>query len=209
MRQNNVGDPIERVAVDIMGHLPTSDKGNKCYSFKPLLDSREYDEETLPENYFESYPVRMFGTVETTKIMVSETRLEMRRVMDQCMSDFIQKMFSNFETRLIPAISIRPYESRSMDVVSSPKSLRGSAYAMTYPGTSPLVTDTLALHYFIGSIPEKEVRLMLREVGPKSINKAENITVRLEALRVANRQKGRNVRTAETETVEDHGLELN
>ncbi|CAC5418109.1 unnamed protein product [Mytilus coruscus] len=42
-------------------------------------------------------------------------------------------------------------------------------------------------------MPEEEVRLMLREVGPKSINKAENITVRLEALRVAYRQKGRNI----------------
>ncbi|CAC5395749.1 unnamed protein product [Mytilus coruscus] len=51
-----------------------------------------------------------------------------------------------------------------------------------------------------------KVRLRLREVGPKSINGAENIAVRLEALRVADRQKGRNVRTAETETVQDHGL---
>ena len=37
----------------------------------------------------------------------------------------------------------------------------------------------------------------LREVGPKTINKAENIAVRLEALRLADRQKGRAVRSAD------------
>jgi hypothetical protein len=34
-------------------------------------------------------------------------------------------------------------------------------------------------------ILESEIRLRLREVGPKTINEAENIAVRLEALRMA------------------------
>ncbi|VDH93241.1 Hypothetical predicted protein [Mytilus galloprovincialis] len=58
-----------------------------------------------------------------------------------------------------------------------------------YPGTSPLVRDTLALDSFIDAIIETEVRLRVREVGPKSINEAENIAVRLEALRVADIRK--------------------
>lgn len=66
-----------------------------------------------------------------------------------------------------------------------------------YPGTTALVRDTLALDYFIDAIPETEIRLRLREVGPKTINEAENIAVRLEAFRLADRQKGRSVRTAE------------
>lgn len=66
-----------------------------------------------------------------------------------------------------------------------------------YPGTSPVVRDTLALDYFIDAIPETEIRLRLREIGPKTISEAENIAVRLEALRVADRQKGKSVRTAE------------
>lgn len=67
-----------------------------------------------------------------------------------------------------------------------------------YPGTPPVVRDTLALYYFIDAIPESEIRLRLREVGPKTINEAENIDVRLEALRVADRQKGKAVRSADT-----------
>jgi len=66
-----------------------------------------------------------------------------------------------------------------------------------YPGTPPVVRDTLALDYFIDAIPESEIRLRLREVGPKTINEAENIAVRLEALRVADRQKGKAVRSAD------------
>jgi O-succinylbenzoate synthase len=49
----------------------------------------------------------------------------------------------------------------------------------------PGIRDTLALDYFIDAIPESEIRLRLREVGPKTINEAENIAVRLEALRMA------------------------
>ncbi|CAC5406136.1 unnamed protein product [Mytilus coruscus] len=70
-----------------------------------------------------------------------------------------------------------------------------------YPDTTALNMDKLPLDYFIDAIPETDIRLRLREVGPTSINEAENIAVRLEALRIADRQKGRNVCTVETETV--------
>jgi hypothetical protein len=66
-----------------------------------------------------------------------------------------------------------------------------------YPGTPPVVRDTLALDYFIDAIPESAIRLRLREVEPKTINKSENIAVRLDALRVADRQKGKAVRSAD------------
>ena len=66
-----------------------------------------------------------------------------------------------------------------------------------YPGTPPVVRDTLALDYFIGDIPESAIRFRLREVEPKTINNSENIAVRLDALRVADRQKGKAVRSAD------------
>ncbi|CAC5389774.1 unnamed protein product [Mytilus coruscus] len=91
-------------------------------SFKPHLDNREDDEETLPENNFESSPIRMSRNEGATDRMVAEARLEMRRFLDQCMSDFfkrMQEMFSNFETRLVSKISCKPSENSSRDVVSS------------------------------------------------------------------------------------------
>lgn len=75
-----------------------------------------------------------------------------------------------------------------------------------YPGSSPIVRDTLAIDYFIDAIPETEIRLRLREVGPKTIGEAENIAVRLEALRIADRQKGRSVRVADTQSVDKDQL---
>jgi hypothetical protein len=53
------------------------------------------------------------------------------------------------------------------------------------------------LDYFIDDIPESEIRFRLREVGPKTINETEHIAVRLEALRMADRQKGRAVRSTD------------
>ncbi|CAC5404179.1 unnamed protein product [Mytilus coruscus] len=306
-------------------------------SFKPHLDNREDDEETLPENNFESSHIRMSRNEGGTDRMVAKTILEMRRFLDQCMSGFskrMQEMLSNFETRLVSTISCKPSENSSRDVVSSltlsrerddisnnsnlvdrdrsngkyqlsckikpqvydgnddleeyltqfnllaelhnwnsktkalllASNLSGGARAIlneitevdrhdfdslvkslknrfgsvnraevfraelqtrvrfkneslpelaqaikkltrrAYPGTSPLVRDTLALDYFIDAIPETEVRLRLREVGPKSINEAENIAVRLESLRVADIHKGRNVRIVDTETIQEHEL---
>lgn len=69
---------------------------------------------------------------------------------------------------------------------------------IAYPGTYSKVRDTLSLDYFIDAIPETEIRLRLREVCPKTINEAENIAVRLEALRIADRQKGKSVRLVDT-----------
>jgi hypothetical protein len=74
--------------------------------------------------------------------------------------------------------------------------------------SSSVVRDTLALHYFIDAIPETEIRLRLREVEPKTINEAEHIAVRLEALRVTDRQKGKSVRATGT-TNEDNSGEIN
>ncbi|CAC5421214.1 unnamed protein product [Mytilus coruscus] len=91
-------------------------------SFKPHLGNREDDEETLPENNFESSPVRMSKSEGATDRTIAEARLEMRRFLDHCMSDFtkrMQEMFSNFETRLVSTISCKPSENSSRDVVSS------------------------------------------------------------------------------------------
>jgi hypothetical protein len=55
----------------------------------------------------------------------------------------------------------------------------------------------LALDYFINTIPETEIMLRLREIGPKSINEADNIGVRLKALRVADKQKVKIIRSAD------------
>ncbi|CAC5366187.1 unnamed protein product [Mytilus coruscus] len=65
------------------------------------------------------------------------------------------------------------------------------------------VRDTLALDYFIDAITETDIRLRLREVGPKTIYVAESIAVRLEALRLADKQKGRSVRTADACDADD------
>ena len=70
-----------------------------------------------------------------------------------------------------------------------------------YPSASYDVVDLLALDYFIDSLPDTEIRLRLREVGPKNINEAERIAVRLEAHRIADKNRGRhNVRSIESST---------
>ncbi|WAQ97386.1 hypothetical protein MAR_030076 [Mya arenaria] len=60
-----------------------------------------------------------------------------------------------------------------------------------YPSASTQVIELLALEYFIDALPDADIRLRLREVGQKSIGEAEQITVRLEAHKVADRSRGK------------------
>lgn len=64
----------------------------------------------------------------------------------------------------------------------------------------------VAIDYFIDKVPETEIRLRLREVGPKSINEAENIAVRLEELPVADKQKVRMLRAIDAADHQSSGM---
>lgn len=60
-----------------------------------------------------------------------------------------------------------------------------------YPSASSEVVELLALDFFIDALPDADIRLRLREVGPKSISEAERIAVRLDAHKVADRSRGK------------------
>jgi hypothetical protein len=71
-----------------------------------------------------------------------------------------------------------------------------------YPSAQSSLTSVLALEHFIDAIPDGDLRLRLRESNPKSIHEAETLAVRLETLKLAERQKGCMVR--QTDSVKGH-----
>lgn len=62
-----------------------------------------------------------------------------------------------------------------------------------YPDASSDLIDTLALDHFIDSLLDSEMRLRLRECSPKTIREAETLAVKMEAQRVADRQRSRTI----------------
>lgn len=62
-----------------------------------------------------------------------------------------------------------------------------------YPDASSDLIDTLALDHFIDSLLDSEMRLRLRECSPKTIQEAETLAVKMEAQRVADRQRSRTI----------------
>ena len=60
-----------------------------------------------------------------------------------------------------------------------------------YPTVSLGVIEALSVDHFIDALPEAEIRLRLREVGPKTLAEAEKIAVRMEAHRIADKQRAR------------------
>lgn len=70
----------------------------------------------------------------------------------------------------------------------------------SYPNASANVVEALALDHFIDALSESEIRLRLREVGPKTLSEAEAIAVRMEAHRIADRQRTRLVGKTEQQS---------
>ena len=60
-----------------------------------------------------------------------------------------------------------------------------------YPGVNKEVIETLSLDHFIDAITDADIRLRLREAGPKSLAEAEQIAVRIEAYKIADKQRTR------------------
>lgn len=68
-----------------------------------------------------------------------------------------------------------------------------------YPNATLDVIEALALDHFIDASSESEIRLRLREVGPKTLSEAESVAVRMEAHRIADKQRTRLVGKIEQE----------
>ena len=60
-----------------------------------------------------------------------------------------------------------------------------------YPGVNKEVIETLALDNFIDVITDSDICIRLREAGPKSLADAEQIVVRIEAYKIAAKQRTR------------------
>ncbi|CAC5382446.1 unnamed protein product [Mytilus coruscus] len=143
-------------------------------TFGPNTGKRDEVDETLSNEVIASSSEKNL----TAERMVSDAKVEMKFMVDKCFfldfSKRMDSMLAKFDHHLTNKIT--PILGRG---------------------------DTLALDYFIDAITETDIRLRLREVGPKTIYEAENIAVRLEALRLADRQKGRSVRTADACDADD------
>ena len=61
-----------------------------------------------------------------------------------------------------------------------------------YPCATSDVIDVLAIDYFIDALNDSDIRLRLREISPKTLSEAEKIAARLEAHRIADRDRGKN-----------------
>ena len=70
-----------------------------------------------------------------------------------------------------------------------------------YPTASNDTINVLAIENFIEALPDTDIRLRLKEVGPKTIMETESIAVRLEAHRIADKNRGRqSVKSADVES---------
>lgn len=60
-----------------------------------------------------------------------------------------------------------------------------------YPGVTKEVIETLSVDNFIDALTDSEIRLRVRELGPKTLADAERTALRLESHKIADKQRSR------------------
>ena len=60
-----------------------------------------------------------------------------------------------------------------------------------YPGVNKDVIETLSIDNFIDALGDSDIRLRVREIGPKTLADAERTALRLESHKIADRQRSR------------------
>ncbi|MCG7876662.1 MAG: hypothetical protein N0C90_10055 [Candidatus Thiodiazotropha endolucinida] len=69
-----------------------------------------------------------------------------------------------------------------------------------YPGVNKDVIETLSIDHFIDALSDSDIRLRVRELGPKTLADAERTALRLESHKIADRQRSRLVGQIDSNT---------
>lgn len=129
--------------------------------------------------------------------LIGDARSLLNELNDEQRRDYkslVQKLTSRFGSENRAEVFRAQLKSRVKAKGESIAQLAHSIKKLTrqsYPNASQDVIEALALDHFIDALSEAEIRLRLREVGPKSLSEAEAIAVRMEAHRIADRQRTR------------------
>lgn len=73
-----------------------------------------------------------------------------------------------------------------------------------YPGVNKDVIETLAIDNFIDALTDSDIRLRVRELGPKTLTDAERTALRLESHKIADKQRSRIVGQIDTNGKQNH-----
>ena len=71
-----------------------------------------------------------------------------------------------------------------------------------YPGVNKDVIETLAIDNFIDALTDSDLRLRVRELGPKTVGDAERTALRLESHKIADKQRSRIVGQIDTDRMQ-------
>lgn len=202
---------VNHNSIDLDRHLVSRDlpsvvncKNNRNISMKPQLydgddDLNEYlaQFEILAEINNWDYITKSLYLAGSLKggarALLNELNKDQRRDYDSLVKVLNNRYGSAERSELYRAklqTRIRGKDETLPELAQSIKKLTRLAYPIAH---STLIS-VLSLEHFIDAIPDGDIRLRLREVNPKNINEAETLAVRLETLKLADRQKGRMIR---------------
>ena len=121
-------------------------------------------------------------------------RTELNKVQRRDFRCLVQKLKERFGSENRAEVFRSQLKSRSKGKGETTAELAQAIPKLTrqaYPQVSLDVVEVLSFDHFIDALPESEIRLRLREVGPTTLAEAECIAVRMDAHRQADKQRTR------------------
>jgi len=122
------------------------------------------------------------------RTLLTELSPEQRRDYDSLVK-ILNLRFGSFNRAEIYKANLQTRTKRRDETISESSQSIKKLTRQAYPNAPYSITSTLARDHFIDALPESDMRLRLREAQAKDIAEAEILALRLEAYRVADRQK--------------------
>ncbi|MEW8544925.1 MAG: hypothetical protein AB2693_15470, partial [Candidatus Thiodiazotropha sp.] len=135
----------------------------------------------------------------TARALLNELSAEQRRDYKSLVKKLTERYGSENRTEVFRSQLKSRVKGKGETTAELAQSVR-KLTRQAYPKVSLNVIEALALDYFIDAIPETEIRMRLREVGPTTLAEAEKIAVRMEAHRIADKQRTRLVGKVEQDS---------
>ena len=180
----------------------------QCFSGTPADDFEDYlaqfniTTEINGWNYKQKSLYLANSLTGNARSLLSELTEEQRKDYDTLVQKLTVRYGSQHRAEVYRAQLKSKVKGKTESIVELAQSIRKLS-RQAYPNASLEMIEVLALDHFIDSLVDTDIRLRIREVGPKSLSEAETMAVRLEAHRIADRQRSRLVGKIEQQVDHD------
>ena len=192
--------------------------GNSKMKIKPQIYSENDDFDDFLTQFEITAEINSWSYNDTSLYLASSLSGSARSLLNELnprerrdFNSLVEKLQTRYGSENKSEVFRTQLKTRTRSKTESISELAHAVKKMTrqaYPTGSPDVIESLAIDNFIDALNDSEIRLRLSEVSPKNLSEAQKIAIRMEAHRLADRQRSKLIGSV-GESFKEHGKEQN